>query len=371
MGWNGYNRYGRDVTAAIVEAEARALVRSGLKADGYRYVNLDGGWDLTQRDSAGQLQPDPAKFPGGIKPVADYVHSLGLKFGIYTSIGNQNCAGTTAGSYGHYAQDARTFASWGVDYVKVDWCDVPVGDFPGQTQEQIARELGGQMRDAIAAAGRPMVFDYNVNGICPDDCQDWTWGPSVASLWRVSRDISDSYPAMERNFEADAPLYGSSGPGGWNDPDMLEAGNGGMTETEYQSMFSLWAEMDAPLIAGNDLAGMTAGTKAILANRRVIAVDQDPLGRQGTPVVAGVNGLWILAKPLADGDRAVVLFNSGDTSQDVRTSTRQAGFAGARSGPAAYELTDLWTGARSQTRGPITAAVPAHAVVMYRIHPSG
>jgi alpha-galactosidase len=273
MGWNGYNHFSRNVTASIVETEARAIVASGMKAAGYTYVNLDGGWDLLQRGAAGQLQPDPANFPAGIKPLADYVHSLGLKFGIYTSIGAENCAGTSAGSYGHYAQDAKTFASWGVDYVKVDWCDVPTQNYPGMTQTQVAQMLGTQMRDALAATGRPMVFDYNVNRLCPDDCSDWTWGAGVANLWRTAPDISDHYTTMVRNFTDDVQQYAYAGPGGWNDPDMLEVGNGGMTTTEYQSMFSLWAEMAAPLIAGNDLTTMSATIRAILTNRQVIAVD--------------------------------------------------------------------------------------------------
>jgi len=351
-----------DVTAAIVEAEARALISSGMAAAGYRYVNLDGGWDLLQRDANGQLQPDPAKFPDGIKPVADYVHSLGLKFGIYTSIGTENCAGTSAGSYDNYQQDAGTFASWGVDYVKVDWCHVPLGNYPGQTDEQVAQQLGGQMRDALAATGRPMVFDYNVNGICPDDCEDWQWGAGTADIWRISRDISDSYTAVVRNFTRDVPLSSYAGPGGWNDPDMLEAGNGGMTATEYQSQFSLWAELAAPLIAGNDLATMSQATRRFLTNRAVIAVDQDPLGRQGYPV-ASSGGQWVLTKPLANGDRAVVLFNQTDSPATITTSAAQAGM------PAApmYTLHDLWTHRSSATSGAISTDVPPHAVVMYRV----
>jgi alpha-galactosidase len=362
MGWNGYNHYSHNVTAAIVESEARALVSSGMKADGYDYVNLDGGWDLLQRSADGQLQPNPSLFPQGIKPVADYVHSLGLKFGIYTSIGNENCAGTTAGSYGHYAQDARTFASWGVDYVKVDWCDVPTGDFPGMTDEQIAQTLGSQMHDAIAAAGRPMVFDYNVNNECPGSCSDWTWASPIADLWRISPDLPDDYANMVSNFTDTVEVSGYSHPGGWNDPDMLQVGNGGMTTTEDQSEFSLWAEMDAPLIAGNDLTTMSADTKAILTNKAVIAVDQDPLGRQGQ-VVANRNGYWVLTKPLKGGDRAVVLFNQTDSAAVITTSAFGVGLDPA----GTYTLRDLWSGQVTRTTGEISATVPAHGVVMYRI----
>jgi alpha-galactosidase len=364
MGWNGYNHFSRNVTESIVKAEAQAIVASGMQAAGYRYVDLDGGWNLLQRDSDGQLQPDPAKFPNGIKALADYVHSLGLKVGIYTGVGYTNCAGTSAGSYGRYQQDADTFASWGVDYLKFDWCNVPLQDFPGQTPEQVAQQLGAQMRDALAATGRPIVFDYNVNGICPNDCNDWEWGAGVANLWRITRDIGDSYAKMVRNFTADAPLSAYGGPGGWNDPDMLEVGNGGMTEAEDQAEFSLWAELAAPLIAGNDLTTMSDATRRILTNRAVIAVDQDPLGKQGYPVTSAA-GEWVLSKQLTNGDRAVVLFNQNETPAVLSTSAGQIGLPDAQ----AYLLHDLWRNAATRTTGAISATVPAHAVVMYRVTP--
>lgn len=337
---------------------------SGMKAAGYTYVNLDGGWNLLQRDAAGQLQPDPAKFPDGIRAVADYVHSLGLKFGIYASIGTTNCAGTTAGSYGHYQQDADTFASWGVDYVKVDWCAVPLQNYPTLTTTEVAQLLGAQMRDALAATGRPMVYDYNVSAgaVCANDCNDWTWGQGVANLWRIGPDGSDNYSAMVRNFTLDAPLDGFAGRGGWNDPDILEVGNGGMTTTEYRSQFSLWAEMAAPLLAGTDVSAMSADTLSILTNREVIAVDQDALGAQGH-VVSDADGHWVLSRPLANGDRAVVLFNQTDTSAMISTSAADAGLAAAPD----YTVRDLWAHSTTETPGPIAAGVPPHGVAMYRV----
>lgn len=210
MGWNGYNFYSRNVTASIVEAEARALVSSGMKAAGYDYVNLDGGWDLLTRNADGQLQPDPSKFPDGIKPVADYVHSLGLKFGIYTSVGLTNCAETSAGSYGHYQQDADTFASWGVDYVKVDWCNVPTDQFPGLTSQQIAEKLYGEFGKALAADGRPMVYSMSTN---TPTLQAWTWAQHVGNLWRTTGDISDTYAGMLSNFTQNVQYYQSARPG--------------------------------------------------------------------------------------------------------------------------------------------------------------
>ena len=294
------------------------------------------------------------------------MHSLGLKFGIYTSIGTENCAGTSAGSYGRYQQDADTFASWGVDYVKVDWCYVPLQNYPDLTQTQVAEMLGAQMRDALAGTGRPMVFDYNVNRLCPDDCSVWTWGPGVANLWRTAPDMKDRYTVMVRNFTANVPFYAYAGPGGWNDPDMLEVGNGGMTDTEYRSEFSLWAVMAAPLLAGNDLTTMSAATRQIITNRDVIAVDQDPLGKQAYPV-ASADGLWVLSKPLANGDRAVVLFNQSATPAIITTSATQVGL---RAAPA-YTLRNLWQHGTTETTGMISANVPPHAALMYRVAARG
>ncbi|HZC51192.1 MAG TPA: glycoside hydrolase family 27 protein [Mycobacterium sp.] len=374
MGWNGFNHFRRDVTESIVKTEAQTIVASGMQAAGYRYVNLDGGWDLLQRDPDGQLQPDPAKFPHGIKALADFVHSLGLKFGIYASAGLTNCAATSAGSYGHYQQDADTFASWGVDYVKLDWCVIPYQDFPDLSAEQVAQLLGTQMGQALAATRRPMVYDINDASGARNHDEDWTWAPGIANLWRVTSDIADTYTSMVNHFcscagqptgrSSDVGLYAFAGPGGWNDPDMLEVGNGGMTNTEYQAEFSLWAEMAAPLIAGNDLGTMSAATQRILTNRAVIAVDQDPLGKQGYPVT-NASGDWVLSKQLANGDRAVVLFNQNDTPAVISTSASQIGLPDAQ----AYLQNDLWRHAATRTTGAISATVPAHAVVMYRVTP--
>ena len=363
MGWNGYNHFRTRVTAAIVEAEARALVSSGMAAAGYTYVNLDGGWDLLQRDAEGNLQPDPAKFPNGIKLLAGYVHHLGLKFGIYASAGTENCAATSAGSYGHYRQDAALFASWGVDYVKLDWCHIPYRDFPGMSRADVSQALADQMAAALAATGRPMVYDVN------DTTQDRPWGSGgqpLANLWRTASDIQDSYSTMVRNFIRDVTHYSQARPGQWNDPDMLEVGNGGMTVTEYQSHFSLWAELAAPLIAGNDLTTMPAAIRDILTNRAVIAVDQDPSGRQGF-AVSSTGGLWVLTRPLADGSRAVVLFNQTGVAARIATTTVQVGAGAARSAT----LRNIWTGAVTTTAGAISALVPPHGCVMYRVTAGG
>ena len=362
MGWNGFNRFYVRVDAARVEAAARALVSSGLKAAGYTYVNLDGGWDLHDRNPDGALQPNPKTFPGGIKPVADFVHALGLKFGIYASAGLRNCAGTSAGSYGHYWQDAAAFASWGVDYLKFDWCAIPYHDFPPMSHASIGQVLASQMAQAIAATGRPIVFDVND---WTDD-SPWSWAPRVSHMWRTTPDIHDRYASMVWNFTHNVDHFTMARLGGWNDPDMLEIGNGGMSNLEYRSEFSLWSEMAAPLIAGNDLVAMSPATQAILSNTAVIAVDQDPMGMQGYPV-ASAGGHWVLTKPLANGDRAVVLFNQTDKAATITTTVAQLGLPAGLE----YVLVDLWNGTAKDSTGVIAAAVPAHGVVMYRISTSG
>ncbi|MGH7763791.1 MAG: glycoside hydrolase family 27 protein [Candidatus Dormibacteraceae bacterium] len=362
MGWNGFNHFRLWVTAATVEAEARVLVSSGMKAAGYTYVNLDGGWDMRWRNSRGALQPDPAKFPQGIKPVADYIHSLGLKFGIYSSAGVENCARTTAGSYGHYAADAATFASWSVDYLKLDWCDVPYRNYPHMSRPQVDQMLATEMHDALHATGRAIVLD--VNG---DTSQaPWTWAPRVASMWRTAEDSQDTYRSMVVNFTRNAAHYQLAGRGGWNDPDMLEVGNGGMSITEYKSQFSLWAEMAAPLLAGNDLARMSPAVRNILINQAVIATDQDPLGLQGY-AVANANGLWVLTKPLANGDRAVVLFNQTDTLATISTTASQVGLVRA----PGYLLFNMWSSAVAETTSAISASVAPHGVEMFRVGRTG
>src|SRR5579875_4061832 len=346
MGFNDWNAYHCGVSAQLIEQTALAMHTDGMQAAGYQYVNIDDCWMTKTRNSAGQLVPDPAKFPDGISGTAAYVHSLGLKLGIYEDAGTATCAGFP-GSYGHYAQDAKTFASWGVDYLKFDWCNVPFGDFPGESHEQVAQTLYTQMRDALAATGRPIVFSM-CNG-WDSSVQPQTWASSVANLWRTTSDIQDNFASMMHNFSQNVEYWRDAGPGGWNDPDMLEIGNGGMTATEYRAEFSLWAEMAAPLIAGTNIPDMTATTRSIYENRAVIAVDQDPLGKQGVPVVDGTNGVWVLTKPLANGDRAVVLFNSNSAPTTITTTAAKVGLGTA----PAYALTDLWQGTTTETAGVI------------------
>jgi alpha-galactosidase len=347
MGWNDWNAFGCNVNEQLVEQTADFLASSGLRDAGYTYVNIDDCWMASQRGSNGSLVPDPVKFPHGIKGVADYVHAKGLKLGIYESAGTATCAGYP-GSLNHEQQDANSFASWGVDYLKYDNCN---------NQGVPYQQRYDAMRDALAATGRPIVFSLCEWG----EDNVWTWGAATGNLWRTTGDINASFGSMLSIFHSNVRLAQYAGPGGWNDPDMLEVGNG-MSFTEDRSEFSLWAEMAAPLIAGTDLRTATPATLSLYGNKDVIAVDQDPLGRQGTEVSA-TGGLDVLAKPLANGDVAVTLFNENASPATISTTASAVGMPAASS----YTLNNLWSHTKTPTTGAISATVPAHGTVMYRV----
>ena len=347
LGFNDWNAYGCNVSESLIESTARAMHNDGMQAAGYQYVNIDDCWLTHSRDSHGNLVPDPHKFPDGISGTAKYVHSLGLKLGIYESAGTATCAGYP-GSLGHEQQDANSFAAWGVDYLKYDNCN---------NQGISARQRYTAMRDALAKTGRPILFS-----LCNWGQENvWTWGAGVGNSWRTTGDISPNFASMLGIFHSNVQLAAYAGPGGWNDPDMLETGNG-MSSTEDRSEFSLWAEMAAPLIVGTNIAGASSTTLSIVTNHRIIAVDQDSLGKQGR-MVSSSSGLDVLAKPLANGDVAVVLFNETGKQATIGTTASKIG----KSGASTYTLTDLWSGATSTTSGTISASVPAHGVVMYRV----
>jgi alpha-galactosidase len=358
MGWNDWYSIYCGVNAQLVEQTAQEMVANGMKTDGYDHVNIDDCWMAGSRDSAGNLVADPTRFPDGIKPVADYVHSLGLKLGIYEDAGTTTCA-HLPGSLGHEAQDAATFASWGVDYVKYDRCNIPYSDFPGESEQQVQQTLYTRMSDALAATGREIVFS-----MCnPDPGDDpWLWGAPISNLWRTTNDMQDNFGSMLGNFEGTVDLYRDAGPGAWNDPDLLQIGNGGSNLLEYTSEFSLWAEMSAPLIASTNIAALSPAELAIYENSGVIAVDQDPLGQQGVPI-SSAHGLWVLTKKLGGGGRAVVLFNSTNTATTIATTATAAGLPGRH----VYRLDNLWTGEASETGGAISAFVPGHGVAMFKV----
>ncbi|HUL54142.1 MAG TPA: glycoside hydrolase family 27 protein [Opitutaceae bacterium] len=324
MGWNSWNHFGDRVDDQIVRETADALVRTGLAAAGYVYVNIDDTWEGA-RDAQGNIVPN-TKFPD-MKALADYVHQRGLKLGIYSSPGPKTCGGYE-GSYGHEEQDAQTFAGWGIDYLKYDWCSA------GRLYPDSALPAGYQkMGRALARSGRPIVYslcEYGMGDV-------WKWGPQVGgNLWRTTGDIQDNWASMSEIGFNQSRLAPYAGPGHWNDPDMLEVGNGGMTTTEYRTHFSLWCLLAAPLMAGNDLRTMSAETLAILSNREVIALDQDVLGRQGERL-SSRDAIEIWTKPLHDGGRAIGVFNRNDTAKAVQLAWKELG----RSAPP-KTLRDLW-----------------------------
>ncbi|HZZ11487.1 MAG TPA: alpha-galactosidase [Paraburkholderia sp.] len=365
MGWNSWNRFGCSVTEDTVKAAADALVSSGLREQGYQYVTVDDCWMAPGRDAKGNLVNDPTRFPGGIKALADYVHRKGLKFGLYESPTQGTCQ-LRAGSYGHETQDASTFAAWGVDYLKYDWCQDGSSqspqmwaDFSGRTEQDVAQTLFSRMSGALQATGRPIAYSLSA---CCVALNFPSWAGNVSNSWRTSGDINDSWSSMVYQYQVAIGLQASTGPGGWSDPDMLEVGNGGMSDTEYRTHFSLWAMLAAPLNLGNDLATMTDATRAIIGNAAVIAIDQDALGVAARRV-ASSGDTEVLSRPLANGDRAVALLNKGGSATTLTTNLTSVGLPAS-----AATLTDLWSGAVTQTDAAISAMVPAHGTALYRVH---
>ncbi|SFW72875.1 carbohydrate-binding protein [Amycolatopsis australiensis] len=356
MGFNNWNstQCKADFNETMIKGIADIFVAKGLKDVGYTYVNIDDCWALPDRDAKGNLVPDPVRFPHGIKALADYVHGKGLKFGIYTSAGTHTCnkAGFP-GALGHEQQDANLFASWGVDYLKYDNCN---------NQGVDAQQRYKAMRDALAKSGRPIAYS-----ICEwGQSKPWTWAAPVGNLWRTTGDISDKWSSMISKAQANRGLAQYAGPGHWNDPDMLEVGNGGMTAAEYRTHFGLWAMMAAPLLIGSDLRKVSADNFDILKNTDVIALDQDPLGKQAT-VLSANGGLVVYSKVLANGDRAVALSNETAATATISTTASATGIGSAPS----YTLKDLWSKAVRSTSGAISASVPSHATVLYRVSAAG
>ncbi|WP_410668640.1 NPCBM/NEW2 domain-containing protein [Amycolatopsis sp. cmx-4-68] len=353
MGFNNWNTTGCAVDEQIIRDTADIFLAQGLKAAGYQYVNVDDCWAEPQRDADGRMQANKARFPSGMKALADYVHAKGLKFGIYTSAGTLTCAKTQPGALDHEDVDAQTFADWGVDYLKYDNCN---------NQNRPALERYTKMRDALKKTGRPIVYSLCEWG----ENKPWQWGADVGHLWRTTGDIKDNWAKMVQILKANAPLAPYAGPGHWNDPDMLEVGNGGMTTEEYRSHFSLWAMMAAPLLIGADLRKVSPANFDVLRNAEVIALDQDRRGVQAK-VLSNQDGHWVFAKPLADGDVAVALFNETTSSATIATTAAAAGLPRA----AGYSARDLWAHRDLQTAGRISAVVPPHATAVYRVHAGG
>ena len=369
MGWNSWNKFQCNVDEQMIRETADAMVSSGMRDAGYQYIVIDDCWHGT-RDSLGFIHPDAQRFPSGMKSLAEYIHSKGLKFGIYSCAGIKTCGGRP-GSRGHEYQDALTYASWGVDYLKYDWCNTsglnPVGSYT-------------TMRDAIFSARRPMVFS-----ICEwGDNQPWTWAKDVGHLWRITGDITNCFECevnhgswsswgVMKIIEMRKDLRKYAGPGHWNDPDMLEVGNG-MSEGEDRAHFSLWCILAAPLIAGNDLRTMNKETTGILTNREVIAIDQDSLGIQGFRYSNDIGGLEVWVKPLRQGDWAVCFLNRTSKSQKISFDWTNHVVDDDLSGMAlntnesTYSLRDLWKLKNlGTTQNPLIVEVPSMDVEFVRL----
>jgi alpha-galactosidase len=524
MGWNSWNAIGLGVDEARVKAEAQALVSSGLRHAGYDYVVVDGGWRAPTRDAHGSMQANLKKFPDGLKALAAYVHSLGLKFGIHQGVGMTDCSGTGPGTQtapGGEQQDANTFAAWGVDFLKYDLCGYryPSGVMPGapdfsavtvrhgatvvgrypavsvanrlaggadvapcpqcsdgedvtgiglrngslqfndvfapatgdytldvsyvnvdhssaeiqtnlrrrrvallsvdggapattsypvpigpngsptgwgtvstlsvpvhlqegqntltfadpSSYEEVIRAAYQRMAEAIRRTGRAMLLSVSEHG----ETRPWLWAPAIGAMWRTTNDLGDFWseprPPGQRGpgatsimtaVEEQVGLAAYAGPGGWNDPDMLQVGNGFTSVTEDQAHFSLWSILAAPLIAGNDLVRMTGPVREILANREVIAVDQDPLGIEGRRIYDnGVGQVWV--KPLADGSVAVVLLDSGPQAMVMEVTARNLGLGKG----SLFTVRDLWAHTSTLNAGQIRVPVPAHGAIMLRVRP--
>jgi alpha-galactosidase len=359
MGWNSWNKFACDgINETVIRETADAMVASGMRDAGYQYIVIDDCWQVS-RDSAGNIQADPVKFPHGIKALADYIHSKGLKFGMYTCAGRNTCAGRTA-SEGYEWQDARQYAAWGVDYLKEDWCNAGTQNAPASYT---------LMRDALYKAGRPIVFSLCEWG----SNKPWTWAKDIGHLWRSCGDIGNTWNFMEAgngsayggsvigNLDLQNGLEKYAGPGHWNDPDMLEVGNGALTTEEEKSHFTLWCMLAAPLMAGNDLRHMSPETQHILTNKDVIAIDQDPLGQQGYR--AGFNqDLEIFVKPLQGGDTAICLFNRGDQEKKLDVSWKDLSI-----GPN-HHLKDVWKGEmQGTTASNYHGTLARHAVILLKL----
>ncbi|GAB3831031.1 glycoside hydrolase family 27 protein [Pontibacter rugosus] len=371
MGWNSWNKFACDVDEKLIRETADAMVVSGMKEAGYEYIVIDDCWH-GERDSLGFIHPDPKRFPSGIKALADYIHSKGLKFGIYSDAGSETCGGRP-GSRGREYQDAQTYASWGVDYLKYDWC---------KTEGLKAEGAYMTMRDALTAAGRPIVFS-----ICEwGDNQPWEWAQDVGHLWRTTGDIYNcwdcvydhgtwkSWGVMQIIDKQDG-LRKYAGPGHWNDPDMMEVGNG-MRTNEDRAHFAMWSMLAAPLIAGNDLRTMSKETREILTNKEVIAINQDPLGIQGFKYSAQ-DSMDVWFKPLANGDWAMCVLNRKGTPQKVTFDWSKHAVSDTifnhqlKTTQTKYKLRDVWAKKEiGTTAKALKAEVPAHDVLMLRLSSS-
>lgn len=370
MGWNSWNKFACDISEQMIREQADAMVKNGMRDAGYTYLNIDDCWH-GKRDANGNIQADPVRFPSGIKALADYVHARGLKLGIYSDAGDKTCGGRP-GSRGYEYQDARTYAAWGVDYLKYDWCE---------TKGLNSEGAYTTMRDALRTAGRPILFS-----ICEwGDTKPWDWAKEVGHSWRTTGDITACWDCelshgtwssfgVLKIMDKTAALRKHAGPGHWNDMDMLEVGNG-LTPDEERAHFSIWAMMTSPLISGNDLRSMSPATLKILTNRDVIAINQDKLGVQALRRIAqGDLEMWI--KPLANGDWGVLFLNRGERTIDYRHDWQKFALADDISKHEAdltkktFRWSDLWQGRSGDTSKALDVKLAPHSAMMLRLKAS-
>ena len=357
MGWNSWNTFGVNIDEKLIKEMADALIASGMQEAGYNYIVIDDGWEAMARDKQGSLVPDPKRFPNGMKVVGDYLHSKGFKFGIHNCAGTKTCSGFPGGR-GHEFQDARSYASWGVDYLKYDWCEHGTAN---------AEETYKTMRDGLYAAGRPVVFSLCEWG----NNKPWLWAGDVGHLWRTTGDITDCYGCQDVYalgwkfiLKSQVGLEKYAGPDHWNDPDMLEVGNPGLSLNESRAHFSLWCMLAAPLMAGNDARKMSPEVRAILTDKDVIALDQDPLGKQGYQYMDHP-GKEIWVKELSKGQWAVCFFNSSDEQMPIRVKWENLSFLKGK-----FEIRDLWQKkSLGTTASDYTFDVPPHDVALVKLSP--
>lgn len=370
MGWNSWNTFACEINESMIKEMADDMVSSGLKAAGYEYINIDDCWH-GQRDAQGFIQADPTHFPSGIKAVADYVHAKGLKLGIYSDAGNKTCGGRP-GSRGHEYQDAITYASWGIDYVKYDWCD---------TKDINPKAAYSTMRDAIRSAGRPILFS-----ICEwGDNKPWEWATDIGHSWRTTGDI---YPCWNcehnhgswsswgvlRILDKQEGLRKYAGPGHWNDMDMMEVGNG-MNEAEDRAHFSIWAMLTSPLILGNDIRRMSNTTRKILTNKEMIAINQDKLGIQAMKWM-DEGELEIFVKPLEKGEFAVMFLNRSDVTKTIKHVWKDHYMKDDLFKQEVYfdkqffNWKSVWTNASGSTKNTLNTSIAPHDVLVLKLAPA-
>lgn len=371
MGWNSWNKFACNVSAKLLMETADAMVASGMRDAGYEYIVVDDCWQIG-RDSMGFIVVDPERFPQGMKPVVDYIHSKGLKFGIYSCAGTKTCAGRP-GSRGHEFQDAYMYAKWGVDYLKYDWCS---------SEGQNALESYRLMSQKLKEAGRPIVFSLCEWG----DNKPWTWAKEIGHLWRTTGDIYDCFDCAYNHgtwtawgamkiLDMQDGLREYAGPGHWNDPDMLEVGVGRLTTSENRAHFSMWCMLAAPLITGNDLSNMTDEVRAILTDPTAISVNQDPLGIQGLRYQKA-DSLETWFKPLSNGEWALCFLNRAKDAKQINFDFAQNVVDDAfakrilDANKQEYKLTNVWTKKEmGTTKKVLSAQVPSHDVLMLILSP--